>query len=300
MTRLLLGAILVFGTMVVPSVGQDVAINATTVRPIVSDDDPYEIPETVIVAPNKAVRRGHQIVFGVQTSKVKPKNLAATTYVWIVTPKVEDMFTWPDNTKGSFGTGDSLDPTHYDLTLVASYVFTTEDGKYAATRTVESSVAVEVVDRNPTPLPVPVPVPDPVKPTPTPAPTPGPAPVPPDPTLPDGRFGLAKFMNGLVQAMPSDQRKALALSYRTSASSMAAGAFKTKAEAILAVAEGNTVALGVNLNAWKPVLDQLDKHLNQVKATIASVADFKVACEEIAQGLEAGLPAPKAAVRSTR
>lgn len=284
--RHLLGAILVFGTLIVPSFGQQ------TVRPIVNEDDPYVIPETAIVAPSKAVRRGHQIVFSVKPANMRPKELIDITYMWVISPKVEDLFAWPDNTRASFGTGDSLDPKHYDLTLVANYVYTTEDGKYRGTRTVQTTVGIDVIDREPAPEPV-KPV-DPVKPTPTPTPVPPPAPTP-DPTLPDGRFGLAKFMSSLVQAMPLEQRKALALSYRTSASSMAAGAFKTKAEAIMAVAEGNTLALGTNLTAWRPVLDQLDKHLNLVKATIATVADYKVACEEIAAGLEVGLP--KAAAR---
>ena len=148
--------------------------------PIVAKDDPIVVPTVDITVPSKPVKRGRQIVFGVKGIKDKPANLVTYTYVWIVSPTVDDMFAWPDNTQASFGTGDSTDPKHYDITLVANFVFFAADGKTPILKTTQETVGVDVVDHDPTP---PGPTPPPPGPNP-PGPSPGPAPAP-QPPLPN-------------------------------------------------------------------------------------------------------------------
>lgn len=164
--------LLSFGTM------QPQAAPPTKVVPIVvGDDDPNVAPAVTIVAPDKPVKRGHQIVFGV-SDVPKPKNLATYTYVWIVQPAVDDLFAWPDNTKATFGTGTASEPKHYDITLVANFVFTNDDGKSPTIKTTMQTVGVDVTDSGPDPVPTPVNPVVPPRPKPVPQPIPNPYPNP--------------------------------------------------------------------------------------------------------------------------
>lgn len=151
-------------------------------KTIVAADDPISIPKVEISVPSKPVRRGHLVMFGVNGFDNQPKNLATYTFVWITQPQVSDLFTFPDNTKGCFGTGTSTDPKHYDITLIANFVFMDASGK-PVLKTTTQTVGVDIEDDTPTPVP-PAPTPGPT-PTPVPpAPNPGPAPAP-QPPLPD-------------------------------------------------------------------------------------------------------------------
>lgn len=194
-------------TTLTPAQGPPPALKAGAPKPIIAADDPIVAPTVDITVPSKPVKRGRQIVFGVKGIKDKPANLVTYTYVWIVSPTVEDMFSWPDNTQASFGTGDSTDPKHYDITLVANFVFFAADGKTPVLKTSTETVGVDVVDVNPIP---PGPPPPPPGPSPDPNPNPGPAPAPnPQPPLPNPypnpfqSSGPSAFENGgFVKAEP--------------------------------------------------------------------------------------------------
>jgi hypothetical protein len=102
----------------------------------------------------------------------------------------------------------------------------------------------------------------------------------------EGRFGLIKFTHTVAGSLPAEQRKLAAGNYWFTATSIEAGAYETKDEARAAIDAGNKAALGTNAAAWKASLDALNRQLDLIKARIVTVADFKVACEEIALGLE--------------
>jgi hypothetical protein len=242
--------------------------------PIVKGDETYQVPDTKIVAPTKPVRRGKNIVISVAPVVGKPPGLVSYSFVWVISPKVDDLFTYPDNSKGSFGSGDASDPNHYDITLVANYLYADSEGKNPVLKTVEVAVGVDVDSPAP-PAPAPLPTPDPI-PTPTPA-----------PVLPDGRFKLASFINTQVKTagLAATDAQKLAVAIRGVISQNAGVPFKSKAEVIAATVAADRTALGSNLGTWIPTLDKLAQQLDALK--LVAVADIIAAYDEVATGLEA-------------
>lgn len=280
----MIGIGLLFGTMSVPSPSSQAAAPASpkqkteAAKTIVAADDPISTPDTVIVAPTKPVKRGHQVVFGVAPIQDAPKELLHYTYIWIITPDPGDTFMLPDNSKGSFGTGTASDPTEYTLTVVANYLFV--DANNAATlKSTKTTTTVEVLDPAP-----------PTPPTPTPTPTPGPTPPPPGP-VPDGKYKLGAFIQSKTASMPKDECSKLAKELRQLSGLIAAGAatpntgIKTKADLVKASAQAFTDALGTNLKNWQPVLDALATQMNSLN--IVALPDCQTAYDEVATGLEA-------------
>lgn len=278
----MMGLGLLFGTMNVPAPVSKAASPAPqkteATKTIVAADEPIGVPETTIVAPTKPVRRGHQVVFGVAPIKDAPKELLHYTYVWVITPDPGDAFMLPDNSKGSFGTGEAGDPTEYTLTVVANYLFI--DAKNAATlKSTKTTAVVEIEDRvRPTPVP------------PGPAPGPGPTPPPPAP-VPDGKYKLGSFILDHVKSLPKEECTKLAVELRRLSGLIAAGAatpttgIKTKGELVKQTATAFTTALGSNLKNWQSALDALAKQMDTLN--IVALPDCQTAYDEVATGLEA-------------
>lgn len=282
MKRLLLALSLGLGWCAVTAVCTPVSVvsareGVKTVTPVhVDADDTYQVPETAIVAPTKAVKRGKNIVLGIKPFD-KPKGLFSYTYVWIISPSVDDWFSWPDNTQGSFGSGVTGDPTHFEITLVANYLYVDGEGKNPVLKTVKCMSVVEINDPNPSPTP----------PNPTPGPNP-PDPTPdPSPDLPAGKYGLTTFTYKAVKGnhFPAEEAKVMAGTLRALVSQIGAGAITSKAQLVQKTAEQNRAALGANLERWIPFLDALASEMNKLK--IASLDDCKAAYQEVALGLEA-------------
>jgi hypothetical protein len=252
-------------------------------------DDGIVVPAQDIVAPAKPVALGKNVVFGVSPlSDPKPRGLVSITHNWVISPRVDDLFTWPDNSKGSFGAG--LTPTTFTLTRVSTYTYVDDNGKFLATRTVEQDREVNVGGGLPNPQPTPAPQPAP---QPTPSPTPAPTPVPPAPTpapapsLPAGRFKLAQTTYDLAKSMPKTEATKLAGIFRAVESKIAAGGITTKAAFIVEIATA-TAALGDSLPNWIPILDAVAKEWNTtLKSQLLTPADFGTACSEVATGFDA-------------
>ncbi len=243
------------------------AVGQTPTTIIVKGEDPYGLPNTEIVAPTKPVKRGHNIIIKVKPIETKPTGLVQTSYIWLISPKVDDLFPYPDNTQAAFGSGDASDPNHYDITLIANYLFVDADGKNPVLKTTAAYAAVDVGVK-----PTPTPQPDPVNPD-----TPSP--------LPQGKYGLAGFMYTAAKGLPPDQAASIAGTLRSLSSQIAAGGFQSKAQLANATANNCSAALGSNIGTWIPALDALTKKMDSLG--IVKLPDCKVAYDEVATGLEA-------------
>jgi hypothetical protein len=84
-------------------------------------------------------------------------------------------------------------------------------------------------------------------------------------------------------------RAALAKSFTTVASAIAAGALSSAGAIIAETAAANRQALAGDLPQWKPFLDALGDRLDQLaqQKTLATPSDYLQAWKEIAAGLAA-------------
>ncbi len=255
----------------VTAVVAQASVGQTPTTIIVKGDDPYGLPNTEIVSPTKPVKRGHNIIIKVKPIETKPSGLVQTSYIWLISPKVDDLFPYPDNTQAAFGSGDTSDPNHYDITLIANYLFVDADGKNPVLKTTAAYAAVDVAG--------------PVKPTPTPTPDNPDVPTPTPGPLPQGKYGLAPFMYAQAKVLPPDQAALVAGTLRGLSAQIAAGGFQSKAQLANTTANNCSAALGSRIDAWIPALDALTKKMDSLG--IVKLPDCKVAYDEVATGLEA-------------
>jgi hypothetical protein len=132
------------------------------------------------------------------------------------------------------------------------------------------------------------PQPNPIPPNPNP---PGPQPDP----LPPGKYGLASFTRDAAAGVPLSATErvrtaaALAGSFDSIASTIAAGAIKTQADAIAATQANNITALGSAREAWRPWAESLRVKLNALSESgqLATMDDYITAWREISTGLRA-------------
>ena len=129
---------------------------------------------------------------------------------------------------------------------------------------------------------------------PSPNPTPNPPGPQPDP-LPPGKYGLASFTRdaatGVSLAAVERVRTAAALanSFDSIASTIAAGAIKTPSDVIAATQANNITALGSARDAWRPWAETLRVKLNALSdaGQLASLEEYVTAWREISTGLRA-------------
>lgn len=117
-------------------------------------------------------------------------------------------------------------------------------------------------------------------------------PTPPVPPAPDPLTGLAKLVHDWAATLPDDAKAkapALAASFESIASQMAAGTLKFADEIIKATAEANRTALGDKRDNWVVWAQQLQKHLNAESQAgrLKTVEEHRAAWLDIAKGLRA-------------
>jgi len=132
------------------------------------------------------------------------------------------------------------------------------------------------------------PQPNPNPPNPNP---PGPQPEP----LPPGKYGLAGFTCDAAANVPLSAAErmrtaaALAGSFDSIASTIAAGAIKTPADAIAATQANNITVLGNSRDAWRTWAEALRVKLNTLSESgqMTAMEDYITAWREISTGLRA-------------
>ncbi len=225
-------------------------------------------PVAVIVGPDRG-NPGDLIVLDATQSR------DAVGFAWVLADGDKTFLEVDNGRKVVFATGTA---GRYTFVLVAANA--QADGKplVAVARHV-----LTVGDPQPNPNP---PGPNPPGPNP-----PGPQPEP----LPPGKYGLAAFSRdaaaGVQLAAAERVRTAAALagSFDSIASTIAAGAIKTPADAIAATQANNITVLGSTRDAWRPWAEALRVRLNSLSEAgqLTGMDDYITAWREISTGLRA-------------
>lgn len=248
--------------------------------------DKYPLPKQSIVGAEKPVPLGELVDLALSPMENRSPNLASVSVDWKVfegnTPKRvrqqgDGIF---------FGAG--VQSKKMLVIAAVSYLYIDKEGdkiKDAQVRSQLLTAELQIGQSEPNPGPNPQPTP----------PGPGPAPNP-TPTLPDGRFGLAKITYqhfvGKVKEPRAKAANALAESFESIASAVAAGAYKTGDQILEATKQANNAALAsanVDPNPLEEFGSELQKSLYQMYKSkkISNAEDYADAWREIAIGLKA-------------
>lgn len=120
-------------------------------------------------------------------------------------------------------------------------------------------------------------------------------PAPPTDTLPQGKFGLARFTRDLVtSSLTADKRglsSSLAANYSLVAAQLRGGTLSGKNAALAKLTEKNRATVGDKADVWKPVISAIGKKLQDMEAAKihdpANNNDLATIFEEIGLGLAA-------------
>ena len=124
---------------------------------------------------------------------------------------------------------------------------------------------------------------------------PGPAPDPaaPEPSFPEARYNLHKKAYSLAMSkVPAATRKgsatAVAKSFESMASAVAAGTIKEVDDLLKKTAESNRAAVGANKAAWEPFFKEMQDTLYSLyeDKQMVTATDFAEAWREVAVGLK--------------
>lgn len=143
-----------------------------------------------------------------------------------------------------------------------------------------------MVTAEPEPRPIP-----PSPPTPTPGPAPNP-PAPPSPPVPDGKYGLARWVKGEVETLLKDrptraaEAKAVSEDVEVVASKLVAGGYRSGTEAISDLFERLQGTLGPAQPAWEPVVASVIAKVQTLALKPGmTLGDVGVALQEVSTGL---------------
>jgi hypothetical protein len=124
-------------------------------------------------------------------------------------------------------------------------------------------------------------------------PGPSPDPVAPEPSLPEAKYSLNKKAYSLAMSkVPASIRKgsatAVAKSFESMASAVAAGAIMEVDDLLKKTAESNRAAVGVNKAAWEPFFKEMQDVLYSLYESkqMVTASDFAEAWREVAEGLK--------------
>jgi hypothetical protein len=244
--------------------------------------DEFAVPTQAIEGAESPIRLGELVDLSVAPPTDKLDHYVSSTYAWKVldydarTGKwVEKKFrTYKEAGREGIFFGAGVEPRRLKVFCAVSHLYVVRDGdKIVRTASRASFLSVDVQVGDPEP------------------PTPPTPPTPPAPNFPDGKYKLASlaYQQGMLVAAPRDAgARALARSYRDVARSDPADlkAF------LLATKKSNDSALASvpgGVGPWEKWSDVLQDRLYELYSTkkLVTVADAKVAWDEIATGLEA-------------
>jgi hypothetical protein len=262
--------------------------------------DEFVVPKQVVQGADSPVPLGEMVDLSLSpVPDPKPQYLASTSEVWHVfdvdpasgklTEKRVREYSDSDGRRGVFF-GAGVRNKRMLVVVAVTHLYVVRDDKdpsrvtRVATKTV--LLTADLVVGSPDPVP------------PAPDPTPGPKPPPPGPSLPDGKFGLAKFVYDQVVAnTPADTRvkwcQAHVKAYRNVVAQVKAGGLKD-ARAVL-VETGKQVAAAkkdaglTGDPGWAKVADAVEEKLYGLYTDrkLNSAEDFGQALDELAAGLDA-------------
>ena len=241
----------------------------------------YVVPKQVIVGAESPVPLGELVDLSLSAIEPKPANLIQQSVAWQVFEGGVPKRVRSTGEGVFFGAG--VQPKKMLVVAAVSYLFASKEGDRI--NDVQVKIVLLTADLQigrPEPLP-----------------GPGPRPVPPPdstPTLPEGRFGLAKISFDLAMSKVAENRASgasiLGSSFESLASAVAAGAYKTVESILKATNEANNSALtqaNLKITDWDAFGNDLQKLLYDLHKNkkLVTTEDYSDAWKEIALGLRA-------------
>lgn len=258
--------------------------------------DEFPVPKQSIVGADKAYPLGDLVQLSVSpVGGDKPATLLSTSEVWKVyefSPSGlhEKPFFEGQDLSGQryvlFGAG--IRPKTMFVSVAITHLYVVKDEatgqvKRVATKTSVITANVKIGDGTPVPEPVDPKPPEPVDPKP-------PQPEP-EPTFPQGTYGLSKFIYDTIKTeKPKDAArisKAHADKYREIVGSIKNSRLRDLGQAMSETSKA-VKGLGENDPGWVRVADKVQEHVFKLyqERKLNNTSDLKVALEELIAGLE--------------
>lgn len=261
------------------------------------------VPDQKIVGAESPISLGELAYLSVSPISNKPSELVSSAYKWRVlyfeNSKFHEKRVIESDNGIYFGAGIMSRRVMAFVSVTHLFVKKDQTGNVIDVQTVTRFLSQEVIlgdGTQPTPVPPP---PMPVPPPPVPVPPPPPPPPPPnvDPVFPNGKYNMSKqfydIVKAKVPASPNKQKAAFALaaSYKSIASQIAAGVLKDPADILkkTTISNQNAIAsVGVDRSDWLPAFTDLqrltfdlyDRHL------LVAASDYAILMNEIALALD--------------
>ena len=244
--------------------------------------DKFIVPNQEIVGVEEPIALGELVVINVSDIDKLPEHFHSAAYNWkifeIKNSELGEKRCISTKDGVFFGAGIKNQKLTAMCTVVYLYIVKEDDRVIeVATRTRLLTAQIQIGKPGPPP--------------------PKPDPIDPNPVFPDGRFKLAKFAydTGMSQVKKEEMReraaKALANSFRSIASAIAAGTIKSDRDVLIKTKEANNSALAKccgtteRWETWSSALQDKLYELYQSK-DLQSVQDYSQAWREIAEGLD--------------
>jgi hypothetical protein len=232
----------------------------------------FVVPQQKIVGAEAPVPLGELVDLTVSPIKDPPKNFVSCSIAWKVFDGDKEKRVREYQDGIFFGAG--VVPKRMTALVAITYLYVVKEGDKTieiATKTVIISSPVIIGED----------------------PGPDPEPSAPEPSFPEARYSLQKKSYSLAMSkVPAAIRKgsaaAVAKSFESMASAVAAGAIKEVDELLKKTAESNRVAVGANKAAWEPFFKEMQEVLYSLYESkqMVTASDFAEAWREVAAGLK--------------
>jgi hypothetical protein len=232
----------------------------------------FVVPQQKIVGAEAPVPLGELVDLTVSPIKDPPKHFVSCSIAWKVFDGDKEKRVREYQDGIFFGAG--VVPKRMTALVAITYLYVVKEGDKTSeivTKTVIISSPVIIGED----------------------PGPDPEPSAPEPTFPEARYNLQKKAYSLaINKVPAAIRKgsatAVAKSFESMASAVAAGAIKEVDELLKKTAESNRAAVGANKAAWEPFFKEMQETLYSLYESkqMVTATDFAEAWREVAAGLK--------------
>jgi hypothetical protein len=232
----------------------------------------FVVPQQKIVGAESPVPLGELVDLTVSPIKDPPKHFVSCSIAWKVFDGDKEKRVREYQDGIFFGAG--VVPKRMTALVAITYLYVVKEGDKTSeivTKTVIISSPVIIGED----------------------PGPDPEPSAPEPTFPEARYNLQKKAYSLaINKVPAAIRKgsatAVAKSFESMASAVAAGAIKEVDELLKKTAESNRAAVGANKTAWEPFFKEMQETLYSLYESkqMVTATDFAEAWREVAAGLK--------------
>ena len=232
----------------------------------------FVVPQQKIVGAEAPVPLGELVDLTVSPIKDPPKHFVSCSIAWKVFDGDKEKRVREYQDGIFFGAG--VVPKRMTALVAITYLYVVKEGDKTTeitTKTVILSSPVIIGE----------------------GPDPSPDPAAPEPSFPEARYNLHKKAYSLAMSkVPAATRKgaatAVAKSFESMASAVAAGTIKEVDDLLKKTAESNRAAVGANKAAWEPFFKEMQDTLYSLYEgkQMVTASDFAEAWREVAVGLK--------------